>query len=281
MARIGPFGFVEIPPSNAATFDAASIARVDRAFIGPAARAEAFATYMIAKPHPLLRAVRPVAVTIEPAFGAGSISIPPRDPGARAIMYRDAKITITYGVDTERYAPWPRDIPRPKAAKGTWLTIKMEGGGEFLTADNVQWADNTGSDPFYPTPSSNSAAARFYISNIKIELTWHGLVQARTDFFDKACGRVNRKTFLGKPPGTILLENYDLATEHALDFRRPIRHAIICHFLHRAIYDGKRTLGWNYDLRADGWKEVRFRSSSGWGLRYEEYDFHNLFLRKE
>lgn len=272
------FGFVEISGSNAATFDNSSIARIERTFIGPAVNVWPFLRYMQKKPHPAARWAYPVSINVDPALGEGTKSIPPRDPGAAVIGYDYARIRITYGINPQEIALWPEGMTVPRRRKGTWLELKLDAGGEFLKIDNAQWSDNLDEDPFKPVPEGESPALRLYVPQQQIGIIWHNLEWVPQQRFDAAVGKVNRSSFLGKPAGTVLFENYSVDMETTLDFDYPVRWAVTCNFLYRCVTDKGKTYGWNHELRKDGWQQVYVKTTSGWSLRYEETDFTNLFV---
>lgn len=272
------FGFVEISGSNASTFDSSSIARIDRTFLGPAANLWSFLRHMIKKPHPGALWAKPIAITIEPALGDGTKSVPPRDPGQSVITYDYTRVRITYGINAQEIALWPEGFAVPPRRRDTWLELKLDAGGEFLKIDNAQWGDNLDEDPFKPIPDGQSPALRLYVPQQQITIIWHNLTQVPQQRFDNAIGKVNAKTFLGKPPHTVLFENYTIDMETTLDFDYPVRWAVSCSFLYRCVRDKEQVYGWNHELRQDGWQPVYVKTLSGWALRYEEDDFSGLFM---
>lgn len=273
------FGYVEIAGSNSVTYDQSSIARIERVFIGPAATWYPFLRYMVKRPHPVARWAYPIAISITPALGENTRSIVPYDPGRNVIGYEYARIHITYGINGQAIAVWPEGIPLPPKRRDTWLELRLESGGEFMFLEGAaRWADNPHNYPDQPVPGPTSNAARYYIPTQKIAIVWHNVLLLRTNELDKLVGKVNSDRFLGKPPETVLFESYSLSMENTLDLDFPVRWAVTCNFIYRAVVVGNRIYGWNYELRHDGWKEVQINTGSGLRKRYEPAAFSRMFM---
>ncbi|MBC7350856.1 MAG: hypothetical protein H5U08_00710 [Thermogutta sp.] len=273
------FGYVEVSGSNTVSYDATSIARIDRVFVGPAATWHLFVRYIANRPHPVARWAYPIALQISPLLGEATKSITPRDPGRSVIGYDAARIQVTYGVNGQAIAIWPQGIDLPPRRPGTWLELKLESGGEFMFVEGAaKWADNPNGYPDEPVPGPTSAAARYYVPQQKITVVWHNVLILRAKELDKMVGKVNSHPFLGKPPETLLFESYNLAMENTLDLDFPVRWAVTCNFIYRGIVVGGHVYGWNHELRHDGWKEVIVETGSGPGKRYEPTSFKWMFM---
>lgn len=272
------FGYVETSGSNVATFDASSIVDIERTFIGPAATLWSFIRYMVRRPHPVARYAYPTSIRVSPAVGESTRSVPPRDPAAAVIAYDVAQVTIRYGMTASQVAYWPEGMDVPRRRKGTWLELKIDAGGEFLTIENATW-DGSQDDPFSPLPPGESPVRRLYVAQQQIAITWHGVTLVPQKRFEDLLGTVNSTAFLGKPAQTLLFESYAPQMEVALDPDFPVKWAITCNFLYRGVKSGDKTYGWNHELKPQsGWTEVYVKTDSGWALRYTPKDFTNIFL---
>lgn len=273
------FGYVEVAGSNSVTYDQSSIARIERIFVGPAATWQPFVRYMANRPHPVAQWAYPIAISITPLLGESARSLVPRDPGRNVIGYEFARIQITYGINGQAVAVWPVGIPVPPKRPGTWLELRLESGGEFMFIEGAaKWADNPNNYPDEPVPGPASTATRYYVPTQKIAVVWHNVLLLRANELDKMVGKVNSDPFLGKPPETLLFESYSLSMENALDFNFPVRWAVTCNFVYRAIKVGNTVYGWNHELRHDGWKEVIVETGSGPQKRYEPVPFRWMFM---
>ncbi|MGB9619745.1 MAG: hypothetical protein ACPL7K_04990, partial [Armatimonadota bacterium] len=144
--------------------------------------------------------------------------------------------------------------------------------------DAAKWADNPNGYPDEPIPGAQSPAMRLYVPQQRITIVWHNVILVRAKELDKMVGRVNADEFLGRSPETILFESYSMQPEMTFDLNFPVRWAVTCNFIYRAIIVGGEIYGWNHELRHDGWKRVIVETGRGPSDRYEKTSFRGIFM---
>lgn len=273
------FGYVEINGSNTMTLDTSGIVQATRVFVGPWPARFQFARLVGKKPHPDAGWAYPVKIDIKPLLGDAEQSVAlPSSIVSRAIQYRSAMITVDYGVREAELAWWPPGLTVPARRRGTFLELRADAGGEFLTIDNAQWGDNLDEDPFKPVPDGESPAFRLYMPQTQFDIVWHRVERVPVRRLDALVGRVNEYEFLGKPPETVLLNNYSFSIETDLDLSMPVKWAVSFSFTYRGVKSKDKVYGWNHELRKEGgWIEVYVKTDTGWAKRYEAADFTDMF----
>ena len=169
-----------------------------------------------------------------------------------------------------------RDLPR--APNGTFLTYRMDFGGEYvrLPGETMHWS----SDASIPVPPD--AAATIRVPVIEHHVTWHRVVSPPWAAIRSCTGALNDAAFLGASPETVLFDG-------AIADKRFIRLGALKQpefgwrityvFREKAIHVGENTYGWNHRHRAlpqdnPGWDTL----VDGQGNRlYGTADFNTLF----
>jgi hypothetical protein len=269
----------ELAGSNTTSFDLASGLTVTRRFMCNWGERYALANSLIGTQHPELPWAWAKRVTIEPAV-SDPVGAPYdlSDPATQIIQYptTPAIVTVEYGPGLW----WPAEIPLPSRRSGTALEITISSSGEFLKVDasTPRWEDNTSGDASGALPPPDSPAARYYVSLTDVQVRWHFVANPPIGRFQDLKGRVNADTFLSAPPETLLLTSWDLAPEIAGNLTSPAAWMVTVHFHHRQIDTGSGVVGWNHELRRDGWKRVYVSTDSGPQLRYQPVVFGGMFV---
>lgn len=185
-----------------------------------------------------------------------------------------AQLTVDYELlDT---ALGRGDLPDP--VEGTYLTYRMDFGGEYLrvSGQSLSWQ----SDATLPVPPEAVPTLRVPI--IEHHITWHRVVSPPWAAIRAATGAINVAAFLGAAPETLLFDGAAAVKQFlGVDALQQPKWGwrITYVFRERAILWAGTTCGWNHRYRAlppgsPGWD--RLVDISGHGL-YRTTDFSALF----
>lgn len=195
---------------------------------------------------------------------------------------------------------WPRQIPKPWHPKGTTLSLKIRGSGQYLLispaglrgasiASYGGCADEGGTGTIAIPQQSLTQSARIIIPITEYHVTCDRMTRSQVENalildWDNLNGCVNAPTnnsdggyFLGAPPGTLLMDGYEIDESFACDYIEPLRYRMSAVFKQRIITDTDgvpkvvgtpdchEPVGWNFDYIGTG--RGGEKDDKGWGWR--------------
>lgn len=137
----------------------------------------------------------------------------------------------------------------PAVAAGTWLTYRMDFGGEriALAGEALRWQSNAA----LPVPAG--AAPLVYVPIIEHHITWHRVALPPWEAIRALSGTVNGSGFLGAAPETVLFDGAAAVKQYlgTLSGGRPATGWKLSYvFREKALYRGASVYGWNHHYRS-------------------------------
>jgi len=249
------------------------------------------ADQLAGQPHPVLPycyvhtvRIEPLSADLSPSDGASI------DPENQVVAYAQngGKVALVRAIYATDYkaAPWPCEITKPSISDGTALSLRIKSAGQFLTipASLLRWSDNAGGDPTDQMPAPDNDG-RLLIPIREFHLEWDYIDDPPVEAWDALIGKVNSEEFLGCAAETLLFEAYDLEPAPKFKPTDPFGFRMTTVLKHRKISaytpgEGEASVGWNHDLRADGWQRIKVDDGSGnVDNRYKLTDFSDMFTQ--
>ena len=216
-------------------------------------------------------------------------------------LTNNRKLTFTFGL-TYLDVPWPDNFNQPHYTPGTTLKLDIKSSGQFLTLP-ARCFQLKGIANLMP----QGMDGRLYIPLTDFNIEWDRVTDLGAINFTPYVGKVNKTTFMGCEPETLLLETANATPSFILDpVNGPWAWRVLCCFKRRRIAlqaqfwaqggtvsptgativteDDIETaiMGWNHEFReqpSPGWQYVQMTAAPGSVLspRYTLYDFTDIF----
>jgi hypothetical protein len=203
---------------------------------------------------------------------------------------------------------WPDLIPKPWHQKGTTLTMRVRGAGQFLlispagmkpgTAGSILCTEGAeapsasfGAAIVLPVTEYHLSCDRMTRAQVNKAFGGTGPLGKSRDW-DDFQGSVNQYRFLGASSGTLLFDGYEITETHACDPDEPNRYCLTACLKQRIVTDhnGKvwqdaqgNPVGWNHDYVAQNgsklydWIYITIHKGKDCLPRYTPLNFQTMF----
>lgn len=239
-------------------------ASIERRFVVPWSNRFLFTESMLGTTHPAFPQLRVVGFDVQPMteelrsyanFAGADYGIQP------------AIVTVKYAPNFT-LKPWPKDFAKPAHRLGTELRYQIQGSGQFLLTptSGMRWEQGEGEPD--PPPVTEDANASILIPFKRVQLQWDFVDDPPVVRLDDFMGTVNKETYLGCKPETLLFESYDIQEAFRASPIIPHTNTVVINLLQRQIKyktgGGRDAIGgWNHDYVPDmGWW-IRMKTSAG------------------
>lgn len=180
-------------------------------------------------------------------------------------------------------APWPHCIPKPRHPRGTTLTLRVRGSGQFLAMPPRAFTTSKGKGGEIAFTANENC--RIIIPICEYHLTCDRLLSHQVPSWKRREGSVNSDKFLGERPGALLFDTWDMDHSYApgISTKKIVRTKMTCVLRSREIavcQPGMKFAHWNEDYHVNTWGTVKVKvkgNSQQGELRYKPMSFDDLF----
>jgi len=200
----------------------------------------------------------------------------------KSMKCSDTLVVAQYQLLMMRDTRWPHCIEKPRHPRGTVLTLRVRGSGQFLTMPPGAFvAKGAGGGPQQVLTQNDNC--RMVIPITEYHITCDRLKADQVPNWKRREGTVNDSKFLGEKPGTLLFDTWEIDHSFAPDPKNPARYKLTCVLRSRDIpvcQSDIKYAGWNeiYHGGLQKWVTVKIKSGGKEVPLYKSLPFDNLFI---